>query len=321
MSDDKVNDLPDLPEMDEVPEHPETPEEPAPAPEAPLEEIAPPPGEATEAAAGAVPDGEKPPLRVLDKAPFYLRKAAVIVVAGSILPWMGDGISWMTSVVAKVVILAGLYLWYQQVQHNWGPKLTGILGKLASLNLKPAPKPKKEDKLAARRKRPEGKVQAPAALEHPFPTGLHVIALLLAIFGVLVLPTMAGLEGMAVGKAIAELGMLAWAAGTFVHIHSYERWGRFSPIFPLMFLAMVFAGLMSLIQGFGMFGENGMIALAMILGGGAVTGGGGLAAYTIVEALMAAKKEGDEKKKAASEARKAQRAARKSAAEEEAPQS
>jgi hypothetical protein len=100
--------------------------------------------------------------------------------------------------------------------------------------------------------------------------------------------------------------MLGWAAFTWVHIASYERWGGFNPLFPLMFLGMLFAGLMGVIAG--LTGDMGGLAKLMsILGGAGVAAGGGLAAYTIAEALMQAKKDGDRKKAEALEARKAAR--------------
>lgn len=348
----ELPEIPDLPEMEEVPELEELPEAPPevdatpeagpqPVAEAPVEASDDAPLEAlpeaaaasaTEPTTGATSetsapkpagvDGDQPPLRVLDKAPFLLRRAAIIVLAGCALPWMGHGGGWMASIVAKLLIVGGLYLWYLQVMHNWGPKLTGFLGNMANLSLIPKKKPKEQDEQKARagqRKRIADN-QGLATLEHPFPTPLHLIAGVLVILGVGVLPIFDSglidratdqLDGMRLARAIAELGMLAWAAGTFVHIASYERWGRFSPIFPMMFLAMVFAGLMSLISGFARFSDSGLIGISMVLGGGAVTAGGGLAAYTIIEALMQAKREGDEKRQAAAEARKAQREARK----------
>ncbi|MEW6071318.1 MAG: hypothetical protein AB1726_01815 [Planctomycetota bacterium] len=316
MTNPPADELPDLPDLEELPALTDPP---SPPPLASLKEVvapaaaapAPPPDEAIPPAGAG---GEKPPLRVLDPALAHLRRAAVIVVGGSLLPWMGwpaQGGGWLTAIVGKLAILAGLWLWYQQVQHNWGPKLPGLLGRLAAIVLKPPAKPKdeEEEKRGRRRSRPATPA-APTALEHPFPTALHVLSLVLILAGAVGIPQIDGLSGQGKGIAVAELGMLAWAAGTYVHIHAYERWGRFSPIFPLMFLAMVFGGLLSVVKAFGTFGERPLLALAELAGGAAVAGGGGLAAYTIAEALMQAKKEGDLKKRVALEARKCQRQAR-----------
>ncbi len=328
----EFDDLPDLPDLDDVPELPDSVEEipdlpdeaemqvtearerkkaaVATSPPAPRPKPRPAPAPKSPAAApapGPVPplaEGERPPLRELDKAPKHLRTAAVIAVAGSLLPWMGHGGGLLTSVGAKVVALLGVYFWFQQVKHNWGPKLSGAFGKLAEIDLKP--KPKEEDKP----KRRSSSMQKPArAIEHPFPTALHLGSLVLILAACVGLPLMDKTEGMNVGIAMAELGLLAWAAYTWVHIYAYERWGNFNPIFPLMFLAMVLAGGARLAVGFGE-GFGSLEAIATVLGGGLLAAGGVLAAWTIIEAMMQAKKEGDIKKQAAIEARKAARKTR-----------
>jgi len=247
--------------------------------------------------------GEKPPLRELDKAPAHLRKASLFVVVGALVPFMGHGGGWMSFAAGKVVVLLGVWFWLKQVDHNWGPALSGALGKLASMNL--APKKKEEDpKKKARR----AKADTPAGLKHPFPTMLHVLSLLLVLVGCLLLPQLDPTEEMRKPIAMAELGMLAWAAFTWVHIHAYERWGNFNPLFPLMFLGIVFAGATRVIFGIG--GLDEPAGILAVLGGGLVAIGGGLAAYTIVEALMEAKKQGDVKRQAAMEARRAARRSR-----------
>jgi hypothetical protein len=240
--------------------------------------------------------GEKPPLRVLDQAPLHLRKAAVIVCVGSLAPWMGYQATALTYAVAKVLVLAGAWLWLKQIDHNWGPKLAGLLGKLGDLELKPK---KKDDKKPVRKS--SVGADRPSALVHSFPTGLHVLSLALMLAGVAAMPFVDRLSGAPLGKAIAELGMFAWAAYTYVHIHAYERWGPFNPIFPMMFLAMLLGGFLMVAGGLAVEGP----LKAAMMGGGLVVGiGGGLAAYTIVEAMMQAKKSGDAKKAAAVEARR-----------------
>jgi hypothetical protein len=286
----------------------------APEPEAPVEpavvaaataasvnEDAPPAPEAAGDAPAPTAPGERPPLRELDKAPKHLALASKVVVGAALLPFMraehmaAEGSMWM-SFVAKLFFIAAAWLWYQQVLHNWSPTLKGFLGKLAGFHLKL----KKEDEDKKKRSR---RGQKTAAVEHPFPTGLHLlaIALIVAAFVVSVNDPRGSLIGP-VGPA--EAGMLGWAAFTFVHIANYERWGNFNPLFPLMFLAMLLAGFASVFAGFGASG----IDMAFHVAGGLGVGlGGGLAAYTIVEAMMQAKKEGDRKKAEAIEARKAAR--------------
>ena len=261
-------------------------------------------------AASTGPAGGPPPLRVLDKAPLHLRQAALIVCAASVLQWMpvkelrGEaGNGWLLVLAAKAIMAGAAWLWLQQVRHDFGPKLTGALAGLASLHL--VPKKKEEPDDGKEKRRPKPKAGAAVKLEHPFPTGLHALAAVLAIAAVYV----ASLDprGALLGSCgMVETLMLGWAAFTWVHIASYERWGGFNPLFPLMFLGMLFAGLMGVI--FGLTGDMGGLAKLMsILGGAGVAAGGGLAAYTIAEALMQAKKDGDRKKAEALEARKAAR--------------
>lgn len=291
---------------------------PAPAPE-PVEERAA-PAEAPVAAAAVVsapgasaspatPGGEKPPLRELDRALVHLRLAAKIVVLGALLPFMlpkneatlTDGIAF--SFGSKLVVLAAAWVWMQQVLNNWEPRSGGLLAKLASLHLKPKALDKKQEKKTSRLK------PQPTTLEHPFPTGLHLLSVLLMVAAIAI-AVQDPRSGIAGPLAVAEMGMVGWAAFTVVHIASYERWGHFNPLFPLMFLGMLFAGLASVLGG---IGAGGAQMAASILGGAAVGAGGGFAAYTIVESMMHAKKVGDQKKREALEARKA---ARKAAREE-----
>ena len=286
--------------------------------EAPAAAVAEAPAEAelTEVAAGGGiqlgPDG-KPPLRVLDKAPQLVLKASMLVVVGALIPFMNatndeavaeeGGVWW--SLVAKVLMLAAAWVWMQQVKHNWGqPKLTGFLAKLGDLSLKP--KPKEEDE--GKKKRAAKRDAKPGAIDHPFPTALHVLGLLLVVGGFVLSANDPRSSELTGPVAPAEAGIFAWAAFSFVHIKSYERWGSFNPLFPLMFLAMLLAGLASVVAGLSASG----IWMAARIGGGVIVGaGGGLAAYSIVEAMMQAKKEGDAKKAAEIERRKAAREARK----------
>ena len=102
-------------------------------------------------------------------------------------------------------------------------------------------------------------------------------------------------------KAIAELGLLALGAFTFVQICGYERGGKFNPLFPMMFLAPAAAGLLRI---WGNILESHWVGLLASI---AVALAGCLAVYTMVVAMKQAKIEGDLKKRAASEARKALR--------------
>ena len=344
MTDEKqeFDELPELPEMSELPDLPELGElgelevepevpvttatasplrrdepsaEPAARGEALLQEepSAPAALPAPESAPKApLPSGETPPLRELDKAPRHLRMAALIVAAGTLLPFMGPGTGavagvWF-SVGAKIIALAAAWLWLQQVLHDFGPQASGLVGNLAGLHLGKKKKEGEEEKS----KRSRRQEQAVAKLEHPFPTGLHLVSILLLAGGV-VLSLSDERSAMFGPLGTAEMLMFSWAAFTWVHIARYERWGGFNPLFPLMFLGMFFAGAARVMAGATAGdGMAGIWRLASGLGGAVVTVGGGLAAYTIVEAMMEAKKEGARKKAEALEARRAARKNRKS---------
>jgi hypothetical protein len=267
---------------------------------APLEELPDLPEFPDLTAAGLAP-AALPRLRVLDRAPLYLRLAALIVVAGSLLPWMPGQVNdtgasaWLT-LLAKLVMGVAAWLWFQQVRHSFGPRLAGVLGQLASLALKPQAKP------AAEGAKPRRAMGASAQFEQPFPTALHALALVLAAAAV-ILAWNDPRKGLLGSNGPAEVAMLGWAAFTWVHIASYERWGGFNPLFPLMFLAMLFSGAMAAIGSLGGH-ASGFTQLSGVLGGALVAAGGGLAAFTIVEAMVQAKKDGDRKK---AEARKSAR--------------
>ncbi|MCP4738582.1 MAG: RDD family protein, partial [Bosea sp.] len=263
----------------------------------------------------------QPGLRVMHDAEKHLRLASMIVAGGCLIPWMSYGahkivnaagnedvvVEWLVGptswVGAKLVILAGIWLLYQSVELRSGGKVPGFIATLGGIVLGKKPEPV-DPKVAARR---AANRKGPAKLEVPFPTALHIVGFLLAVLGIAI-PLIDPAGTNAWYKGMGELGMLAWAGGTFVHIHAYERWGSFNPLFPLMFIGMLFAGGLNVVGAFGGESPN-ILGLA---GGAIVAIGGGLAAYTIVEAMMQAKKEGDAKKAAENERRKAARDSRKS---------
>jgi hypothetical protein len=230
------------------------------------------------------------PLRRLERVPLHLRTAALLVLAGAALPFLGLGPGWGFATAAKACALAAAGFWYAQVRHDFGPPLAGVLGGLAA-RVVPLP---------ARSR------------EHRFPTALHLLALGLLALGVwLALQDRrrGPLEAALGSKGVSEAAMLGWAAFSLVHVAAHARGARFDPLFPLLFLGMLFAGVAGLVCAFDTAGAQKLVGLA---GGAAVAAGGGLAAYTIVEAMLHAKRAGDRKKAEALEAR---RAARRSARE------
>ncbi|MFT4710007.1 MAG: hypothetical protein ACI8Q9_001134 [Planctomycetota bacterium] len=297
-----------------VPEpKPEAPKEEAPIEEAPSEEA---PVEPVAAAAPRpeLAPGEKPPLREMHGAEAHLRTAALVVFGGSLLPWLSLELSGpVTWGLGKLIVLAGIWLLWQSVELRAGGKVPGFVTSLGSKAIGKAPAPV-DPKVAARR---ASNRKGPAKLEIPFPTPLHLLGIALAVLGVFmplldptgVLMPEEGSTQRSNVSSLAELGMLAWAAGTWVHLYAYERWGQFNPIFPLMFIGMLFSGGLTVVGYFG--GAEGTTVLSL-LGGAVVAIGGGIAAYTIVEAMAEAKKEGDAKKVAENERRQSARSSRKS---------
>lgn len=268
------------------------------------------------AAAAASSSAEKPDgdaaragaPRQLDQAPLHLRKAAWVVVAGSLLPWMGSGATWLALVVSKLVVGLGAWILQKTIAARTGAPVPGFVAKLAAVSLAPKPKPAAPEEAEAK---PKGKKKKSplAPLFQALPTAGHAVGLLVLLVGVFSVfydPAIAaGGEDVYGIKAFAEVGMLAWAAATIVHIFSYVHGGRFNPIFPLMFLAMFAAGILGAI---GAFAEESPVLLTVRVAGAlVVSAGGGIACYTIFEAMKQAKVEGEAKKAAAREARKAAR--------------
>ena len=297
------DELPELPteasNLEELPELPSLESEP----------------ESSIAAAGSpLAPGEKPPLREMNGAPLHLRNAAIVVLGGCMLPWLSlspsGPVSWAGG---KLLVLVGIWMLWQSVELRAGGKVAGFVRNLGSKAI--GKKPEAVDpKVAARRAKNR---KGPAKLEVPFPTPLHLLGIAIVLLGVfmpLLDPTGAlfPAEGDSArpsnASSIAELGMLAWAAGTWVHLYAYERWGAFNPIIPLMFIGMLLSGGLT-VAGF-LGGAAGTTPVSLI-GGLIVAIGGGMAAYTIVEAMIEAKKEGDAKKSAENDRRKAARATRK----------
>jgi len=305
-SEDELPELPDdiLHELPDLPDLPELPEEPKPVPV--VAETAPVESAPEPTAHAPLAPGEKPPLRDLQGAPLHLQKAALICFVGGVLPWQSLHVStWMTWGLGKVLIMAGVWLLWKSVDHRSGGNVPGFVASLGDIVL--GKKAEVDPKMAARQ---AARAKGPAKLDVAFPSALHIVGLLIVVIGCL-MPLFDGGHNPAFEaklKTLAELGMFAWAAGTWVHIYAYERWGSFNPIFPLIFIGMLVAGFATAIQA--ILNDNGIDPVGL-LGGLAVGIGGGMAAYTIVEAMMDAKREGDAKKLVEADRRKAARSARK----------
>ncbi|MFT7668211.1 MAG: hypothetical protein ACI8X5_000900 [Planctomycetota bacterium] len=216
------------------------------------------------------------PKREMEKAPSILRKAALGLVVGCLLPWGGVTPDWIGNVAEKLMVLGGLYVWHQAHLLRDGIKVPGFIEKLGAKSFKP----------------------------------LMILAAVLILVGfapILSFGSLAGEDMKQNFGPFAEKGFLILAGLTMTHIYDYEVGGKFNPLFPIVFLAPGLAGVIALVKVF----SADPIGAGQILGGvGAVLVGiaGWMAAYTMYVAMKEAVAHGDAKKKLQAEARKEARA-------------
>ncbi|MFT4539333.1 MAG: xanthosine utilization system XapX-like protein [Planctomycetota bacterium] len=217
--------------------------------------------------------------RELEQTPIVLRKASMILFAGSLLPWLvalkidpDIATPWAALYTAKAVALVAAWLFHQSnmATHN-GPAI-GLMKSLAKIHS-----------------------IVPSALA-------SIVGLVSIYLGF-------GHEGLDSFAAAAELATMLLAAATFSHIWGYEHGGKFNPIFPIMFLGPAMAGLLSVFGAAAAFKTNAGLAGAALIGCLAVGAGGCMAMNALYQSMKQAKVEGDEKKRLQREARKAARAA------------
>jgi hypothetical protein len=278
---DPHDELPELEELEPLPDDvealPELPSEAAALEELPVEALP----VAAQPGASAPAAGDASQKRELDRAPILLRKAALIVAAGSLLPWAAAEeipitITWAGSLLAKAVMLLAIWILYQAHVATHGGPVAAPLGGLGKVELKLGKK---------------GKLNL-----------LTVVALVVAIAALLPIEGAFAVEGAFSFASLSEKMILLLAGYTFAHIYDYEHGGKFNPLAPLMFIAPAIGGLGALFKVFPINPLAGVGALA-------VAGGGILACVTLGMAMRQAKIEGDAKRTAALEARKAARAA------------
>lgn len=219
------------------------------------------------------------PKRDMEQAPTILRKAALGLLIGCLLPWGGITEAWAGNVGEKLIVLLGLYLWHQAHLLRDGVKVPGFVAALGKSSFIP----------------------------------LIVLAGILALVGFLPILSWEVTfdDFLANSGPLAEKGFLILAGLTWTHIYDYEHGGKFNPMFPIMFAAPAIAGVMALLKVF----SAESIGLGQILGGlGAILVGfaGSMAAYTMYVAIKEAKLHGEAKKAEQAEARKTARAARRS---------
>ena len=188
-----------------------------------LEEVAETP--ATEAA----PTGP----RELERAPMMLRKAAIVLIAAALFPWLTPGGWVLNTILGKLVVLAGGYVMWAQVLHSHDEKVPGVFAKIGAMHEK----------------------------------ALTILASVLMLVGV-VLPMLLGERG----ETLVENLAIAIGVVTFCQVGAYEKGGKFNPMFgliiPLLGLGAV-GRLATMFANFDIFvliGAGGVTAASGIAG-------------------------------------------------------
>ena len=205
-----------------------------------LEELEPAEAEGTGAASGETESdprrrsgqpapGEK---RELHPAQIHVRKAAMIVAAGSMLPWMtgqAEDLAMGPGFAAKALVLAAAWLHFEGAKARHDEPAMGFVKSLAGIH-----------KLA-----------------------VPVLAAVIALLGVL--PLIDSEIGGA-GPWAEKFGLVL-AGFTMVHVYEYQFTGKFNPVFPLMFLGPAVGGLVAIIGTFSVNVLGGIGAVIVAAGG------------------------------------------------------
>ena len=248
---------------------------------------------------GASKSGGEPPKRELEQAPLLLRKASVVLMCGAALPWMTAIMtkghmpwaswfgSWALTFVAGWLLLDG-------AKARFGAKCSGISKALFKANaLAPAG---------------AALVIFVAAVVVCFSTGVYFNG---SEFLGFVAPTDADVAySNEYLPAALEFGTLFLALATFAHLTAYEYGGKFSPLFPLLFLGPAVAGPLKALDAASQISDLGPLGFLGLIGSVGVAAGGIMAMYTMYVTMKEAKVQGDLKQAAARERKRAEREAR-----------
>ena len=222
--------------------------------------------------------------RELEDAPRLLQKAAWVLVAACVFPWMSvsEVIGEDGSLVnpkhfaAKAVILVGAYLFHMALKASYGDKAPGFAQKL-------------DIKVIPAKRRSMG-----------WNVG-EFLGIAVMIVGLLPIIEGTGLSLGSIGLAIyGDKGLMILGLVTISHIYSYSKGATFNPLFPILFLGPAFAGLLSIPKGIGWWTAGSVLASVA----------GVMAVYVIVVAMRQAKAEGDAKRAAQAAARREARKTR-----------
>ncbi len=247
--------------------------------------------------------------RELEQAPLELRKAAQILLAGSLLPfyvglsfatagaaadfrWIGEqNFPWGVFLGAKALALLGGYIFHEGYKATHGGEEKGPIAGLAKAH-----------------------AMAPMILAGV----IWIFALIFATTG-----SIDALQGEKLEAKpwtsfvlIVELFTMILAMTTTSHIYGYEHGGKFNPIFPLAFLGPAVAGVVQFLAlGQVNSGGHSGIGYLALLGSGVCAAGGIMAMMIMVKAMKEAKAEGERKAALVREKRKADREAKRAARE------
>lgn len=173
--------------------------------------------------------GEK---RELHPAQIHVRKAAIIVAVGSMLPWMtgqDPNLEMGPGFLAKALILVAAWVHAQGAMARHNEKAVGLIKSLAGIHRFLVP-------------------------------GLATIIALVGVFPVIDV----GASGL--GSWAEKFGLIL-AGFTFVHVYEYQFTGKFNPVFPLMFLGPAAGGLVAIIGTFSQNLLGGIGAIIVATGG------------------------------------------------------
>lgn len=216
--------------------------------------------------------------RELDRAPLELRKASIVLLAGSALPWADPSNLAVGPLLEKLLCYLAVWILYQAHVHKHGGKASGFVASLAKSN-----------------------AMVPM-----------IVAGLVALVGLAPVASAGHSGGLQIFAALTEKAFLLLGGYTFVHIYDYEHGGKFNPIFPLLFLAPAIGGVASIFtKVIPQFGERAGAAALGAVGAALVALGGLIACHTMWVAMKEAKAHGEAKRAAAQEARRSARESRK----------
>tara|TARA_R110002126_G_scaffold10067_9_gene45067 strand:+ start:1572 stop:2537 length:966 start_codon:yes stop_codon:yes gene_type:complete len=249
--------------------------------------------------------------RELEQAPLELRKAAQVLLWGSLLPFLyGVNVSatavkdsssgfmeWVKGapgkfpfllfVGSKAIVLLGCWVFHEGYQATHGGKHKSPIASLAKAHKMVTP----------------------------------VLASLIWIAAIAWCFTASGPtfhaqtdlggnfeETMGNARLVVELMSLILAGATITHIFAYEHGGKFNPSFPLMFCGPAIAGLVTLLAiPQVLASESKPIGMLGIVGSIIVAIGGGMACKTMMDSMKQAKVAGQIRQQAIRDERKRQR--------------